>query len=121
MRDLADLDLDGCAPKPNKANGEDKAKEMPPILKYLKNQVRDVFHSPLATLVKGAVVMTEEQFVEILPVSWELLLEHNQEVAATASALFILAAVKAPSHASDIMRHGLHHQDPAVRIKSILR
>ncbi|KAE8737653.1 hypothetical protein FOCC_FOCC016879, partial [Frankliniella occidentalis] len=121
-RDLADIELDGAGCVNGKANGgEEKTKEVPPILKYLKNQVRDVFHAPLATLVKGAAVMTEDQFIEILPVSWELLLEHNQEVAATASSLFILAAVKAPSHASEIMRHGLHHQDPAVRIKSILR
>ncbi|KAJ1528104.1 hypothetical protein ONE63_008019 [Megalurothrips usitatus] len=121
-RDLADLELDGAAALPGKGNGgEDKAKEVPPILKYLKHQVRDVFHAPLATLVKGAVVMTEDQFIEILPVAWELLLESNQEVAAAASSLFILAAVKAPGTASDIMRHGLHHADPAVRIKSILR
>jgi len=83
--------------------------------------VRDVFHAPLALLVKGAVVLTEEHFIEILPVAWELLLEPNQEVSATAAALFILAAVKAPNPTTEIMRRGLHHHDPAIRIKSILR
>lgn len=39
-RDLADLDVDAAA-KPEKANGGDeKAKDLPPILKYLKTQVR---------------------------------------------------------------------------------
>ncbi|XP_046670285.1 uncharacterized protein LOC124360589 isoform X5 [Homalodisca vitripennis] len=100
---------------------KEEKKEHPPILKYLKTQVRDGFHSILGVLVKGAVVMSEEQFVEMLSVSWELLLQTNQEVAASAAALFILGAVRAPVHASQVMQHALHHQDPAVRINAILR
>lgn len=53
-------------------------------------QVKDVFHAPLATLLKGAVILTEENFADIVPVVWELLLEMNQEVAAAAASLFIL-------------------------------
>jgi hypothetical protein len=56
-----------------------------------------------------------------LPIAWELLLEANQEVAASAASLFILAAVRAPNQAMDIMHRGLHHQDPAARINAILR
>nr|CAD7443504.1 unnamed protein product [Timema bartmani] len=84
-------------------------------------KVREIFHTPLAILVKGAVVLSEEHFVDILPVAWELLLESNQELAAVAASLFILAAVKAPNQAMGHMHHGLHHQDPAVRINAILR
>jgi len=84
-------------------------------------QVRDIFHAPLAVLLKGAVILSEDQFSDILPITWELLLEANQEVAATAASLFILAAVRAPNQAMDIMHHGLHHQDPATRINAILR
>ena len=87
----------------------------------LRLQVRDIFHAPLAVLLKGAVILSEDNFVDVLPVAWELLLEANQEVAATAVSLFILAAVRAPSQAIDIMQHGLHHQDPAARINAILR
>lgn len=75
----------------------------------------------LGVLVKGAVVMTEDQFVDVLSVSWELLLQTNQELAASAAALFILASVRAPTHASQLMQRALHHQDPAVRINAILR
>lgn len=88
---------------------------------WLYLQVRDVFHAPLAVLVKGAVILSEEYFVDILPIAWELLLEANQEVAATAASLFILAAVRAPNQATDTIHHGLHHQDPAARINAILR
>lgn len=65
--------------------------------------------------------MTEEQFVEIMPVAWELLLEWHQEVSASAAALFILSAVRAPNQASDLMHHHLKHSDPKVRINAILR
>lgn len=75
----------------------------------------------LAVLVKGAVVLTEDQFVDTLSVTWELLLQTNQEVAASAAALFILAAVRAPNQATEVMQHALHHQDPATRINAILR
>ncbi|KOC65753.1 Protein unc-80 like protein, partial [Habropoda laboriosa] len=99
----------------------DSEKENSAILKYLKTQVKDIFHAPLATLVKGAVVMTEELFVEVLPVAWELLLESNQEVAASAASLFIVAAVRAPNQASELMHYGLQHTNTSIRINAILR
>ncbi|KAL0104477.1 hypothetical protein PUN28_017301 [Cardiocondyla obscurior] len=100
---------------------EDKDIEPPPVLKYVRTQVKDAFHAPLATLIKGAVVMTEDLFVEVLPVAWELLLESNQEVAASAAALFIISAVRAPNQASDLMHKGLQHSNTSVRINAILR
>ncbi|XP_032667273.1 protein unc-80 homolog isoform X11 [Odontomachus brunneus] len=96
-------------------------KEPPPILKYIKTQVKDAFHVPLATLIKGAVVMTEDLFVDVLPAAWELLLESNQEVAASAAALFIVSAVRAPNQASELMHKGLQHTSTSVRINAILR
>ncbi|KAJ8947309.1 hypothetical protein NQ318_004561 [Aromia moschata] len=116
-KDLAESDV-GSDPK---TANTDKPKELPPILKYLKSQVKDAFHSPLAVLLKGAVILNEEHFVDIIPVAWELLLEINQEVTACAASLFILGAVKAPQQVSDIMQHGLSHPDCTVRINAILR
>ncbi|XP_044757175.1 protein unc-80 homolog [Coccinella septempunctata] len=97
------------------------SEEPRPILKYLKTHVKDAFHAPLATLIKGAVILSEEQFVGIIPVAWELLLENNQEVAACAASLFILAAVKASHQVSDIMQHDLSNTDTKTRINAILR
>ena len=91
------------------------------VLKYVKNQIRDLFHVTFSTLIKGAVVLTEDQFIEIMPAAWELLLETNQETAATAASFFILASVKAASQASEIMQKALRHKDPNVRICAILR
>lgn len=117
-RDIADSDTDKDT---GKASTEKKPSDSPPILRYIKSQVKDGFHGPLAVLLKGAVLLSEEHFLEMIPVAWELLLEHNQEVAAAASSLFILAAVKAPQHVCDIMQNGLTNSDATVRINSILR
>ncbi|KAJ8665380.1 hypothetical protein QAD02_007042, partial [Eretmocerus hayati] len=100
---------------------EPKEIEPHPMLKFLQGQVMDAFHAPINTLLKGAVVMSEDIFIEVIPVAWHLLLETNQEVAAAAASLFIVAAVRAPTHASEIMHSGLEHDDPTVRIDSILR
>ncbi|CAH2006087.1 unnamed protein product [Acanthoscelides obtectus] len=104
-----------------KINEEKTKCDPPPILKYIHGYVKDAFHAPLATLIKGAAVLPEDQFPEIIPVAWQLLLETNQEVAACAASIFILAAVKAPQQVSDIMQHGLSHPDCSVRINAILR
>lgn len=117
-RDIADSDTDKDT---TKSTTDGKPKETPPILKYIKTQVKDAFHSPLAVLLKGAVILSEEHFAEIIPIAWELLLEWNQEVAACAASLFILCAVKAPQQVCDIMQHGLSHPDPTIRINAILR
>lgn len=98
-----------------------KKQETSPILKYIRNQLREMFHVPMATLIKGAVILNEEQFIEGIPAAWELILEPNQEVSATAAAFFILAAVKAPTCVSEIMQKALKNKEPSVRIGAILR
>ncbi|XP_076183174.1 unc80, NALCN channel complex subunit isoform X2 [Ptiloglossa arizonensis] len=120
-KDLADQDSEKGKESSKKSSDDELEKENQAILKYIKTQVKDIFHAPLATLVKGAVVMTEELFVDVLPVAWELLLESNQEVAASAASLFIVAAVRAPNQASEIMHHVLLHGSTSVRINAILR
>lgn len=83
--------------------------------------MKDSFHSPLATIVKSIVILSEDHVVDILPVAWELLLESNQEVVATAASLFIVAAFKASRKAVEVMQSGLQNNETAVRINAILR
>lgn len=75
----------------------------------------------MAAVIKGAAILSEDLFIEAIPAAWELLLEPNQEVAANSAALFIIASVRAPNFASDIMQRALKHKDPDVRIGAILR
>lgn len=98
-----------------------KPEENSPVLKYIKNHVRELFHVPMAILIKSAVVLTEDYFIEVIPAAWELLLEKNPEISASAAALYIIASVRAPSFASEIMQRALKHKDPDIRIQAILR
>lgn len=75
----------------------------------------------MGILVKSAAILTEDLFVEAIPAAWELLLEKNQEIAATAAALYVIASVRAPNFASEIMQRALKNKDPNIRIEAILR
>ncbi|XP_065199931.1 protein unc-80 homolog isoform X3 [Planococcus citri] len=104
-----------------KNESEKKMKDQSMMLRYIKTQVKDSFHSPMAILIKSIVILSEEHVIDILPIAWELLLESNQEVVATAASLFIVAAFKAPTKANEIMLKGLQNVETAVRINAILR
>ncbi|XKL60982.1 hypothetical protein PGB90_008039 [Kerria lacca] len=106
---------------PKLISAEKKTKDQSMMLRYVKTQVKDSFHSPLAIIVKSIVILSEEHVIDILPVAWELLLESNQEVVATAASLFIVTSFKAPGKAIEIMQKGLQNSETAVRINAILR
>ncbi|CAH0723740.1 unnamed protein product, partial [Brenthis ino] len=95
--------------------------EPPPILKYIKTQVRDAYHAPVAALVKGATTLPSDTFAEAAGAAWQLLLEPERELSACAAALFALAAVRAPPQAAHVMQRALKSTDPAQRINAILR
>lgn len=59
--------------------------------------------------------MTEDLFVEVAPIAWNLLLESDRELSACAASLFILAAVKSPNTASSIMSGEMKDVDPGTR------
>ncbi|XP_067144484.1 protein unc-80 homolog isoform X1 [Centruroides vittatus] len=95
--------------------------EQDQILKYLKSQVRGLFHSPLSMLIKGAVIMSDEIYKRTMSISWELLLESNQQLATSAAVTFILSSVKCPDIATKMIYDELHTEDPEQRVNSILR
>jgi hypothetical protein len=55
----------------------------PSILKYIKQQVQGGFHSLLSVLIKAGSTLNEEQFLAILPITWELILEPDVQVSNT--------------------------------------
>lgn len=103
------------------AKKKEEVKEEPLILKYIKSQVQDLFHSPLSTFAKAAVIMSEEQFIEVMNVAWELLLETDQQLMAAAATVFILSAVKASDQALEIITKELAHENPDQRINAMFR
>ena len=77
LTDLPGVDSSGTGTK----GREEKEKvEEPPILKYIKNKVQGGFHSMFSLLIKSASVLTEDQFVALIPSTWELLLEPDIQV-----------------------------------------
>lgn len=100
---------------------EKKLLEEPPILKFIRIHIRNLFHFPLATMLKGAVVLTEELVIEAMPAAWELLLETNHDTATSSAAVFLMGSVKAQNFAFDIMQRALKNKNPDIRIGAIQR
>jgi len=44
-------------------------------------------HAPLAVITKAAVILSDDVFIDMVPVAWELLIESDQELAAAAGEL----------------------------------
>ena len=44
------------------------------------HQVQGGFHSMFSLLIKAASVLNEDQFVALIPITWDLLLEQNIHV-----------------------------------------
>ncbi|XP_071534011.1 protein unc-80 homolog isoform X8 [Panulirus ornatus] len=124
-KDTIDTDGDGKEMTKDSSN-KDEEKKKPrkgdtPIIRYMKTQVMGLSHAPLSLVCKGVAVMTEDLFMDVVPQAWELLLEYDNEVTATAAVVFILAGVRVPAHTSDVMTRELTHPDPNTRLNAILR
>ncbi|KAH8363403.1 hypothetical protein KR084_009623 [Drosophila pseudotakahashii] len=121
ISDDPDLEMAEKLAKAFRQEKEKKMQEEPPILKFIRIHIRNLFHFPLATLLKGAVVLTEEMVIEAMPAAWELLLETNHDTATSSAAVFLMGSVKAQNFAFDIMQRALKHKDPDIRIGAIQR
>lgn len=84
-------------PKPAGQKGTSKERhEESTILKYIKDQVQEGFHSLFSVLLKAGSLLSEDQFLQLVPIAWELLLEPDIQVSSCAAALLIMAGVKVP-------------------------
>lgn len=90
-------------------------------LKYLKNQVKGLFQSPFSLLIKSTLILPHHFFIEQLVLSWELLLQEQQDLASTAAVGFIIASIKCPDHAKELVKKELQHEDPVMRITAIIK
>lgn len=75
----------------------------------------------MALLIKAAVVLTEEQVLDILPIAWEFLLDSNQELVASSSTLFIISAFKAPQKCIELLNNNLTDKNSMTRANAILK
>jgi hypothetical protein len=94
-------------------------REENPTLKYVSLQVKNPFQSPISMLVKGALVLTQTDFEELMQLSWNLLLEDDPELSAAASVALIMSALKIPKQVSDLLEKELNHENPQQRTVAI--
>lgn len=81
----------------------------------------DLFQAPLLVLIKSATIMTDEAFLDIIPIAWELLLDVHKETVAAAAAMFILSAVRCPEPVTILLNGSLRHPDAIERFKALLK
>ncbi|CAF3964235.1 unnamed protein product, partial [Rotaria sp. Silwood2] len=65
------------------------------ISTYLEKQVGSLIQIPLMILCKSSVLLDDEHYSQILPLSWELLLDGNEELSSCAATIVILTAARA--------------------------
>jgi len=44
----------------------------------------NLIHTPLAVITKAAAIVSDDVFIDMMPVAWELLIEADEELAAAA-------------------------------------
>uniref|UniRef100_A0A1I7SH45 CID domain-containing protein n=1 Tax=Bursaphelenchus xylophilus TaxID=6326 RepID=A0A1I7SH45_BURXY len=94
----------------------------PSIIKhYIDNQLFNVIYSPLWALLKGAVIMSLEDFKDIADVSWSLLIHADANTVSSAAAIFITCAVKCPDECVALIKNDLSSTSASVRSAAINR
>ncbi|CAF4726018.1 unnamed protein product, partial [Rotaria socialis] len=91
------------------------------IATYLEKQVGTLTQVPLMILCKSSVLLEDEHYAQILNLSWELLLDRNEELAACAATIVILTAARA-SHLVDALVHEeMENTSALIRYNAILK
>ncbi|CAF1372114.1 unnamed protein product [Adineta ricciae] len=91
------------------------------ISNYIKKQVGSLIHIPLLLLCKSAVLLDEEHYAQILRLSWQLLLDENEELSACAATIVILTGARASHLVDTLVNTEMTNASAAVRYNSILR
>ncbi|CAF0895311.1 unnamed protein product [Rotaria sp. Silwood1] len=91
------------------------------IAAYLEKQVGTLTQVPLMILCKSSVLLEDEHYSQILNLSWELLLDRNEELSACAATIVILTAARA-NHLVDALVHTeMENSSALIRYNAILK
>lgn len=64
-----------------------KNAEKLPSLEYFYNQVHLLNQLPLLVLCKSVLIMTDDLFIDVIQITWNLLLNSDQEISSAAGRL----------------------------------
>ncbi|RCN49022.1 hypothetical protein ANCCAN_04899, partial [Ancylostoma caninum] len=99
--------------------GEDDVnKEM---LDYIRTLVLNLVHTPLSTVLKSCLLLTPEQYKQMVEVSWQLLLNEDPHVVLSAASMFVAACVRRPEDALRVMKKALESKNATERTEGIQR
>jgi hypothetical protein len=59
-----------------------------PILEYIYNQIQNVNQMPFLVLCKSILILTDDLFVDLIKITWNLLLNSDQEIASASGKFF---------------------------------
>lgn len=90
-----------------------------PSQKYIESQVKSLFSSPFSGLVKGFFNLSPSSIHSLLHLSWNLILQSDQNLSSSCSVAFIICSVKSPESASKLLNEELSNEDPQNRLKAI--
>ncbi|CAF3737280.1 unnamed protein product, partial [Adineta steineri] len=91
------------------------------VAAYLEKQVGTLTQIPLMILCKSSVLLDDEHYSQILNLSWELLLDHNEELAACAATIVILTAARAGQLVDALFHTEMENSSALIRYNAILK
>ncbi|CAF3808214.1 unnamed protein product [Rotaria magnacalcarata] len=91
------------------------------ISSYLEKQVGSLMQIPLKILCKSSILLEDEHYSQILPLSWELLLDRNEELSSCAATIVILTAARAHILVEELIHKEMENASPLVRYNAILK
>ncbi|CAF4414152.1 unnamed protein product [Rotaria socialis] len=84
-------------------------------------RVGSLMQIPLMILCKSSVLLEDEHYSQILPLSWELLLDRNEELSSCAATIVILTAARAHTLVEELIHKEMENASPLVRYNAILK
>ncbi|UJR28934.1 hypothetical protein I4U23_010152 [Adineta vaga] len=91
------------------------------VAAYLEKQVGTLTQVPLMILCKSSVLLEDEHYSQILNLSWELLLDRNEELAACAATIVILTAARAGQLVDALFHTEMENSSALIRYNAILK
>lgn len=86
---------------------------------YILNQVKNPFHSTISMMLKSALILQRNQFEYLVNLSWNLILEDDEQISSAASVAIIVCSLKCPDIVIDLLNNDLNHQNVDTRVNAI--
>ncbi|PIO77006.1 hypothetical protein TELCIR_00896 [Teladorsagia circumcincta] len=91
------------------------------MLDYIRTLVLNLVHAPLSSALKSCLLLSPEQYKQLIEVSWQLLLNEDPHVVLTAASMLIAACVRRSEDVVKVVRKSLESKNATERTEAIQR